>query len=92
MPGEGGKISPRKDGKKKVTVNKRLLIGAAFVVSLGNIKVSPFPARSDRCSLSVWPLFTFAFVAPKTALKGGVKKARGCFGFAAFVKPTVCSY
>lgn len=55
MPGRGGKISPRKDGKKKVTVNKRLLIGAAFVVCSGNIKVSPFPAGSERGSLPASP-------------------------------------
>lgn len=57
-------------------MNKRLLIGAAFVVCLGNIKVSPFLARSDRGSLPVWPSVV---VATATPLKRG-KKTGCCFG------------
>lgn len=64
MPGEKGRISPRKDGKKKVTVNKRLLIRVAFVVCSGNIKVSPFLARSDQGSLPVCLLSPSVFVVP----------------------------
>lgn len=60
-------------------MNKRLLIGAAFVVCLGNIKVSPFLARSDRGSLPVWLLFPSVVVAPATPHKKG-KKTGCCFG------------
>lgn len=82
MAVEGGKISLRKDGKRKVMVNKRLLIWVPCVVCPGNIKVIPFLVRSDQGSLPVCPLLSSMFVMPKYPGLQSFKKrleAEWCF-------------